>query len=107
MAEADNKNNPPPQQKGKGRLNIKVNDDVAKGTYANLSIIHNSDAEFVLDFVFVEPQRRQGHVVSRIVTTPRATKRLLVGLTELVRLYEDRFGPIDVADPSAPKSTYH
>ena len=95
------------QQKGKPRLNIKVNDEVAKGSYANLAIVHNNDFEFIYDFVFVEPQRPQGQVISRVVTSPRTAKRLLNGLGELVRLYEDRFGTIKVPDPGHQQGTYH
>lgn len=96
-----------PQQKGKPRLNIKVSDEVAKGTYANLAIVHNNDFEFIFDFVFVEPQRPQGQVVSRVVTSPRTAKRLINGLTELVRLYEERFGKIKVPDPGLQQGSYH
>jgi len=89
------------------RLNIKVSDEIAKGSYANFVIIHNNDTEFVFDFVFAEPQRRQGQVTSRVVTNPRAAKRLLVGLGEMLRLYEERFGAIDLPPRNIPKSSYH
>jgi hypothetical protein len=90
------------------RLQIKAADDVAKGVFANLALMHHTDAEFILDFVFVEPQRPVGQVVSRVVLTPRAVKRTLVGLQELVRRFEERFGQIPLPDP-APKTTgnYH
>ena len=77
------------QSKKKGRLNIKVNDDVARGKYANLALVHNNESEFVFDFVFVEPQRPQGQVVSRVVTNPRTAKRMLAGINELMRRYEE------------------
>jgi hypothetical protein len=80
---------------GKRQLSIKVTDEMAKGTYANLGIVHNNESEFVFDFIFMEPQRRQGHVVSRVVANPRTVKRLLVGLNELMRIYEERFGKIE------------
>ena len=106
MADSTKKDGPPAAGK-KGRLNIKVDDSLAKGTYANLGIVHNNEAEFVFDFVFMEPQRRQGHVVSRVVTNPRTAKRLLTGLSELVRLYEKRFGTVDIPEQDSTKSTYH
>lgn len=95
------------QKVQKGNLNIKLTDDIAKGSYANLGIVHNNDAEFVFDFIFMEPQRRQGQVVSRIVTNPRTVKRLLNGLTELIKNYEKRFGEIDLPKMGSPKGTYH
>jgi Protein of unknown function (DUF3467) len=98
------------KKKDQQRLNIKVSDEVAKGAYANMVFVHNTEAEFVFDFIFTEPQRRQGHVVSRVVGTPRTAKRLLKGLTELVRVYEERFGEIANPEPTPatpPKGTYH
>ena len=106
MADNDSEKHLPPA-KGKGRLNIKVNEEQAKGSYANVAIIHNNEMEFVFDFVFMEPQRGNGHVVSRVVTNPRTAKRLLTGLTELVRVHEERFGPIKMPEPAPPKGHYH
>jgi len=106
MAENETKNSPP-QKKGRHKLNIKLGDEIAKGQYANLAIIHNNEAEFVFDFVFMEPQRRQGQVVSRVITNPRSAKRMLIGLTEMIRLFEERFGTIEVPEPNEPNSTYH
>jgi len=61
-----------------------------------------------MDFVFMEPQRPQGHVVSRIVTNPKAAKKLLTGLNELVRRYEERFGEIEIPKaPTGPQESYH
>ena len=90
------------------RLQIKASDDVAKGVYSNMALVHNNELEFVMDFVFMEPQRPQGHVVSRIVTNPKAAKKLLTGLNELVRRYEERFGEIKIPKtPSGPQGSYH
>jgi hypothetical protein len=91
----------------KSQLSIKVSDEQAKGTYANVAIVHNNDVEFVYDFVFMEPQRGQGHVVSRIISNPRTAKRLMLGLSELISAYEKRFGEIHIPKAAPPKSTYH
>ena len=93
--------------KAKAQVNIKVSDEQAKGTYANVAIVHNNDLEFVYDFVFIEPQRGQGHVVSRIISNPRTAKRLMLGLQELIATYEKRFGEIPLPKVAPPKSTYH
>ncbi len=107
MTEDDKKKDPGAPQAPKGKLNIKINDDVAKGIYANLGIVHNNDAEFIFDFVFVEPQRAQGQVVSRVVANPRTVKRLLLGLTDMIRIYEERRGKIELPEPIPPKGNYH
>jgi len=108
MVEEDDKDETEkPTAKGPPVLRINAAESAAKGVYSNLSLIHNNEVEFIMDFIFVEPQRPQGHVVSRVVTNPKAAKRLLHGLQELIRRYEDRFG--EIALPAAPnvQGNYH
>lgn len=38
-----------------GQLQIELKEEIAQGTYANLSIITHSSSEFILDFVRVLP----------------------------------------------------
>jgi hypothetical protein len=103
----DNPPQGPPSDVKKGQINIKMDDDTAKGAYANVAIVHNNESEFVFDFVFMEPQRGQGRVVSRIIANPRTAKRLLSGLTELVSNFEKRFGEIQLPQLPPPKGNYH
>jgi len=90
------------------RVQLKVSDELAQGRYANFVVVHNNDIEFIVDFVFMEPQQPRGQVVSRVIANPRTAKRLLVGLQELVRRYEERFGVIPVPESGGgPQSSYH
>ena len=93
------------QPKGKDkkavRLEIKIDDEIAAGTYANLCIINHSDAEFVLDFVFMQPARRKSKVASRIIMSPKNAKRMLMLLQQQVKAYEKRFGELSIAAPMA------
>lgn len=104
---AEEGNPKPPHAPTSPKLQLKVSDELAKGSYANFVVIHNNEAEFVLDFVFVEPQRPVGQVVSRVLVNPRTAKKLLVGMTKLLENYEKRFGEIAAPDPQAPQGTYH
>lgn len=103
-----NKENPDNKRKG-ARMRVKIDDAVAKGVYSNTAVVHNNEMEFVLDFLFVEPPRLQGHVVSRIVTNPRAAKQLALGLAELVKRYEERYGELKITqkDPAVDPNNYH
>jgi hypothetical protein len=76
------------------QLEIQVDDDVAQGIYANLAVINHTDAEFILDFVFVQPQAPRGKVRARIIVSPRHAKRLLGALEDNLRRFEQRFGAI-------------
>lgn len=107
MAEDEKKSGEGTSPKGGPRLNIKVSDDAGRGVYANLVAVHNNEMDFIFDFIFVEPRRSQGQLVSRVVANPRTAKRLLKGLTELVRLYEGRFGEITLPDGATPRGKYH
>ena len=99
---------PPKPGKGPVKLQIKVGDEAAHGVYANLAMVHSNESEFVIDFVFAEPQRPAGHVVSRVVVNPRTAKRLMKGMQEVVRRFEERFGEIPLPEPGAPTGpSYH
>jgi len=65
-------------------------------------MVSHRKEEFVLDFLFVHPQKSdQGQGVanlrSRVITTPEHIKRIVVALGENIRRYEDKFGEIKVA----------
>jgi hypothetical protein len=81
------------------KLEIQVDEDVAQGIYANLAVVNHSDAEFTLDFIFVQPQAPRAKVRSRVISSPKHIKRLLLALEENVKKYEQRFGSIDVGSP--------
>ncbi|MBI4516170.1 MAG: DUF3467 domain-containing protein [Deltaproteobacteria bacterium] len=84
------------------QIQVQIDAANASGVYSNLMMITHRKEEFVLDFLFVQPQRTpQGQSVanlrSRVITTPEHTKRILRALQENVRRYEEMFGPIQEA----------
>jgi hypothetical protein len=84
------------------QIAIQADATVALGVYSNLMMISHRREEFVLDFLFVQPQRGpNGEAVAtlraRVVTTPEHTKRVLRALEDNVRRYEIAFGPIQEA----------
>lgn len=81
------------------QIAIQADASVAPGVYSNLMMISHRREEFVLDFLFVQPQRGpSGEAVaslrSRVITTPEHVKRVLRALEENVRRYEAAFGAI-------------
>ena len=84
------------------QIAIQADASIAPGVYSNLMMISHRREEFVLDFLFVQPQRGpSGEAVaslrSRVITTPEHTKRVLRALEENVRRYEAAFGTIEEA----------
>ncbi|MEZ4362517.1 MAG: DUF3467 domain-containing protein [Kofleriaceae bacterium] len=78
------------------KLQLQLDDDVAQGVYTNLVLINHTENEFVLDFAFIQPGHARAKVRSRLISSPRHTKRLLVALQKNVERFEERFGTIDV-----------
>ena len=66
------------------------------GVYANLMMVSHRKEEFILDFLFVQPQHAQNQAVatlrSRVVTTPEHAKRIVRALQENIQRYAAAFG---------------
>jgi hypothetical protein len=84
------------------QLQIDLDEVTAQGVYVNLTLINHTENEFVLDFAFIQPGTPRARVRSRVIGSPRQTKRLLRALEHNLRRYEERFGPIEEPDPAAP-----
>ncbi len=89
------------------QLQIKLDDATAQGVYANMAMVHHTDAEFTLDFLFVQPQAPQATVRARIITSPRHLKRLITALKDNLAKYESKFGEVDMALPPPPGEFRH
>jgi hypothetical protein len=88
---------PEPQQ-----IQIDLDETTAQGAYCNLVLINHTDAEFVLDFAFMQPSAPRARVRARILSSPRHTKRLLRALETNVQRYEALFGKIEEPLPTDP-----
>ena len=80
---------------GKKPLNIKITDEELKGRYSNLVRISHTREEFILDFINMVPP--QGAVTARVITSPGHLKRLIRALVDNIKIYEQRFGPLQEA----------
>jgi len=90
---------PEPQQPGAIQLQVEIDDPTAQGAYANLALIAHSATEFVMDFIFLQPQQPKAKVRARIISSPGHTKRFLKALQENVARYEQVFGEIKEIGP--------
>ena len=52
----------------KMQIQIKLDEDIASGVYANMAMVNHTDAEFTIDFIHLQPQApvakvriRRGH----------------------------------------------
>ncbi len=81
------------------KMELKVDDAIAAGSYANLCIVNHSDTEFVMDFVFIQPGRPKAKVNNRIILSPKNAKRFQLLLAQQVANYEKRFGELNIKPP--------
>ncbi|MBN1204604.1 MAG: DUF3467 domain-containing protein [Myxococcaceae bacterium] len=79
-------------------LQIQLDEEVALGRYVNMALVDHSDTEFVLDFVYVFPQQPRAKVLSRIITSPKHMKRLVLAMQENLARYESKFGAIVLSE---------
>lgn len=86
-----------PETRKPTQLQIELDDAMAQGIYINLAMIGHTEAEFTLDFIFMQPQQPKGKVRARIISSPSHTKRFLQALQDNIKKYEAKFGAIKAA----------
>jgi len=82
------------QNQNTQNVKIEIDDDTSNGIYSNLAMIRHSESEFIIDFMFFQPQNAKVKVRSRIITSPTHAKKILAALQANIAKYEDKFGAI-------------
>lgn len=90
--------NPTPENRKGPQLQIQLDEATSQGNYVNLTLVNHTETEFVLDFIFVQPLEARAKVRSRIISSPKHAKRLLMALQDNLARYEARFGNVDIGD---------
>lgn len=100
---------PPQPPQPPRQLAVKLDEHIAQGTYANFAMVTHGEAEFILDFLFIQPGRDEARVNSRVILSPLQAKRLLAALGDNVNHFEQRFGtiPLQAKGTPAPDGTMH
>jgi len=78
------------------QLNIKIDEKVGEGVYANFFVISNSPSEFILDFGRIVPGIPDAKIYSRVLTTPQHAKQMLQLLEKNIQAFESQFGEIKI-----------
>ena len=78
----------------KKKINIKLDETVGEGIYANFFMITNSTSEFIIDFGRILPGLPSAKIYSRILTTPQHAKQFLNILTKNIDNFENKHGEI-------------
>lgn len=80
-------------------IQIEVDEQTSNGVYSNLAMITHSEDEFILDFIFFQPQNQKAKVRSRIITSPAHVKKIIEALKDNIAKYEAKFGQIKEPAP--------
>ena len=89
-------------KKKEQQIQIDADKQITRGMYSNYAQVSHSADEFMLDFFFIQPQTdnpKTGTLLSRIITSPAHTKRILRVLGKNIDKYENQFGEIKEAAP--------
>lgn len=78
------------------QVQVEIDDATSQGIYTNLALLTHSETEFVMDFIYIQPQAPKAKVRSRVITSPAHAKRFLAALQENIQRYEQRFGTIKI-----------
>lgn len=82
------------------QIQLDLDPQTANGVYANMALLNHNETEFVIDFIYVQPQVAKAVVRARVINNPKHMKRFLMALHDNVAKYEAQFGKIDVSGPA-------
>ena len=81
------------------QIQLQIDEQTAHGMYVNMAMLNHNETEFVIDFIYVQPQVPKAVVRTRVINSPKHMKRLLHALQDNVAKYESQFGKIDISGP--------
>lgn len=84
------------------RIQLQLDESVAQGVYSNIVLINHTENEFVFDFAYLQPGNPIAKVRTRVISSPRHTKRFLAALQKNLDRYEERFGKIELSGEEEP-----
>ena len=85
------------------KINVKLDEKVGEGTYANFFMITYSPSEFILDFGRILPGLPDARIYSRVLSTPQHVKQLLQTIQKNVEQFEKQYGEIKLHGQSPDK----
>lgn len=65
----------------KKEIEVRCSEDIMNGVYANFSIVTKGHDEFMIDFVFLQPDDAHGDIRSRVVIPQSMIRRLIASLS--------------------------
>ncbi|MDR1941578.1 MAG: DUF3467 domain-containing protein [Endomicrobium sp.] len=97
------------EEKESSAIQMEIDETTAEGIYSNVALIRHSESEFIIDFMFFQPQGKKAKIRSRIILSPVHAKRILFAMKENITKYEAKFGQIKepALQPQIHKQEYY
>ncbi len=76
------------------QIQIITGDEMARGRYSNNMAVSHSPEEFIIEWLLNSPSGT--HLVSRVIVSPGHMKRIIDALSDNMRKYESKYGPVAV-----------
>ena len=89
----------PEQNQPVNQQEIRIQDNLAGGEYANAMQVSHTKDEVILTFFNIVPPA--GRVCGKIITSPGHLKRMVSALNDNLKKYEEKFG--SVVESESPK----
>lgn len=86
------------------KINVKIDEKIGEGIYANAFLVAFSNSEFILDFGRTVPHLADLRIFSRIITTPQHVKQFLKNLEKNIENYEKQHGEIKMPGSAEDKN---
>ena len=86
------------------QIPVELDPETAQGMYINMAMVNHSENEFTLDFIYVQPGGAKAKVRSRMISSAKHTKRLVLALQDSIKKFEMVHGEIDISGPAMPPS---
>lgn len=90
-----------PQPNSNSQQQIQIKDGFAGGEYANGMQVAHTKEEFLITFLNIVPP--SGRVTGKIISSPGHIKRMISALTDNLKKYEEKFGPVETAESPKDK----
>jgi len=94
----------PENKQNQKQIQIKAQDEVLKGVYANAVQVTHNQEEFVFDFMNIYPWQGLGMLNARVIVSPAHMKRMVRALEDNLKKYEEQYGKISDSSEGFDKS---
>lgn len=89
------------------QIQLRIADDVLRGTYANIMRVDTTKEEFILDFGTINPVQGNGSITARVFMNPGHAKRMIEVLQRVMAQYEGQHGQVAAAAETNQEIGFH